>query len=137
MESYRCWTDEDGKRVDIIPFIPILYRDEESRKLSKIYDVFTCPDEQILSSLGSSGLEHVAVKLLGIYKTNRDFIGMDIEALNSYMGASDEYYDLQKLISWDDFFRVKKVKGIMVLFPTENFLKNQGVKKVNHAPTRT
>ena len=116
------WIDENGKCVEFIPFFRTLYRDEESRKLDSSYDVRSCSDYPMPSTMGQTEYECFARNLLGICKAVGYFIGFEkreLERYDSYEGASFP----------TSFLRLKKVRGIEVLFPTEELLTNQKVKK--------
>lgn len=124
MPEKKSWTDENGKPVEFIPFFSTLYRDDESRRLDKFYDVSSCPDYPMSSTLGKTEHECFARNLLGVCKAVGFFVGFDKDELEKYDSYEGAFFPTS-------YLRLKKVRGIEVLFPTEELLKNQKVKEKN------
>ena len=114
-------TTDSGEIVTINQFaISGIYRDSESENLNEKYDVQSTKGF-IPSSLGSSNVEGFASELLNFYKTLGGFCGIPKEELREiYHGRVGD-------LEGHKFLRNRKIQGIEVLFPTEEFLKNQKV----------
>jgi len=117
------WFDENGIIVEKTPFFKILYRDEESRKLDSEYDVHSCSSRMVSSTLGDASHECFVAHLLGVCKAVGHFVGFEKDELKAYDSHEKAYFPFER------YFRLKKVHGIEVLFPTEELLKNQKVEK--------
>jgi len=72
--------------------------------------------------MGTNEYECFARNLLGICKAVGFFVGFDKEELKRYDSHEEASFPTS-------FLRLKKVRGIEVLFPTEELLINQKVKK--------
>ena len=118
------WPDEDGNLVKKIPFFGTLYQDEESRKLDSEYDVHSCSSRMVSSTLGDASHECFVAHLLGVCKAVGYFVGFEKTELGRYDSHEKAHFPIGR------HFRLKKVHGIEVLFPTEALLKNQKVKKI-------
>jgi hypothetical protein len=128
MESVcKKWTDERGKRVTIVPFLRESYSDEISSKLTLEYNIHTCPQYQVPSSLGETEAELFALRLLCACSALGEFVGFRREELDKLARAYQETGNPSDLLS-RGLLRKKLIRGIEVLFPTEELLKTQGVK---------
>lgn len=109
-------------------FFPAVYIDEETKILSKEYDVTTCPDYPVPSSLGQYELEIGAQKLLSISKYFGEFVGVSEEDINK---TPYEDFDSFMYIYYLDnkYARTVKKSKLEIIFPTEELLINQGIKK--------
>lgn len=122
------WIDEDGKRVEIHPFFSQLFEDNDSEALSKAYS-FEGYDTSI-GTLGKAEIESVAGRLLRLYKAEGRLVGVDKDELDVlYRGQPERFY-VDGLIS-EGYFRIKKVMGKRIVFPTEKLMKNQRIPKRN------
>ncbi len=109
------WTDENGERVEFIPFFSELYRDDISRGLDSKYILKTCSDYCTFHT-GKPQEEHFLGELFRICKTVGYFVGFKKEDLDAY----DNFHNAGLP---DSFLRLKKVKGIEVLFLTEETIR--------------
>ena len=116
------WTDENGERVEFIPFFSTLYEDDESRKLSHEYDINSFKGF-VGSSLGRTQEEGFVSDLLGICNSLDKIVGFDKKDLDKFASYCSAYFNLE------NYFRLKKVKGIEVYFPTAVLLENQKIEK--------
>ena len=109
-------------------FFSRVYTDQESERLSDEYDVRTCPTDQVLSSLGKTEYEIGAYKLLSISKCFGEFVGINREALDDIYWENNS--DLIYIAYLDrEYIRTAKNGNLEILFPTEELLINQKVRK--------
>jgi len=109
-------------------FFSRVYTDKETERLSEEYDVESCPNNSLSMTLGQTEAEIGAYKLLELSKSFGEFVGInqrELEKINwtdlndfMYIGYLDEKY-----------VRAKKKGKLEILFPTEELLINQRVKK--------
>jgi len=105
-------------------FFPKVYTDEETKRLSRKYDIKTFSG-YVPNSLGQIESELGAEKLLNLSKLVGGIIGInfgDIEKLD---------FDEWGNIFWLDkeYIRTQKVGRLEILFPTEELLISQRVRK--------
>jgi len=124
------WIDENGNDVFEYTGFSKVYTDDISRSLTYQIDMNTFPDCSLLSSLGKTEFEISAFKILMISKLYRKIVGIERTELENYLASiesslqySPGYFEQNGLL------RLKKVRGIQVLFPTEELLIKQDVKK--------
>ena len=129
-KSWKDWVDENGKNVYRTLFVKCFYEDDESHQLSEKYDVRSYPTGGVPCSLGSSGLENDVCRIFDLYHICEKFVGFETEDLINYLGAiqGGSIHSIGRLKS-GEFFRIKKVRGLEVLFPNEALLENQKVQK--------
>ena len=109
-------------------FFSKVYTDKETERLSEEYDVMSCPESYIQGSFGMVEPEIGAYKLLSISKCFGEFVGIsqrELDEINSenlddfvYIGYLDEKY-----------IRTKKKGKLELLFPTEELLINQKIRR--------
>ena len=79
------WIDENGKPVDIYIFFgATFYVDEQARRLTYNYDLKTCPNSTLNSSLGKYQYEEDAMDILQLCRLMRSVIGMTAEDWETY-----------------------------------------------------
>lgn len=107
-------------------FIPSVYTDEETKKLSKLYDLKTCPSAPVCSSLGQYEEEIGAQKLLAFSNLFGEIVGVAAQDLFKFNEDSGFRY-----IDYLDnkYVRRKTFNEVDILFPTEQLLISQGVKE--------
>ena len=110
-------------------FFPKVYTDKETEKLTEEYDVKSCLDYPVPSSVGGYILGRGEQKLLSISKCFGEFVGISLEDIDKQDYHSDfcEIYRLTK-----PNIRTERKGKLEILFPTEDLLINQRVKKNKH-----
>lgn len=103
-----------------------LYRDEKSQILSNIYDLDTCPDKPIRGSLGDLRCEEGAYRFLTLAKRANEIVGIDCHDIE--MGKYHPFF-YSVLCLESKYIRTEDKNGARIIFPTEELLINQGVKK--------
>lgn len=120
------WIDENGRAVEIHPFFSQLFEDDETTALGEKYAY-----EEYATSIGTLGKaekESVAGRLLRLYKAEERLVGVDKDELDTiYRNQSERFY-VDGLIS-DGYFRIKKVMGRRIVFPTIKLMENQRIPK--------
>ena len=120
------WIDENGKNVFITPFFNKIFTDEESMELDKKYNLYLPPTS--ISALGKTEYETAADSLNQVYHLLHQTVGIDAEELDKIgdelstrclFGRSWDY----SALAGSGILRKKKVRGIEVLFPTEDLIK--------------
>jgi hypothetical protein len=113
-------------------FLPRVYTDKETERLSKKYEVKTCPNEPLQMCLGQVENEVGAYKLLGLAKIFGEFVGIsvsDIDKIETHYDFNDfgyiEYLD-------ERYVRTEKKGNLEILFPNEELLLNQKVKRKSY-----
>lgn len=122
----EVWTDEKGGKVQIKNFFPRIYTDDISEELSSRYDIYTAPLP--IGKLGKTEYECAANSLARICYATQQVAGLELKDLNL---IGDEFRgSLTFGKSWDysalkgtKLLREKWIKGIEVLFPTEELIK--------------
>ena len=125
MRDYKDkWIDENGKEVISYSGFSQVYSDEESRRLTRAYNPDTC-FEFVSCSFGKTEIECAAANILKISKLYGEFVGIEKNELSNFLKEMEG--DYSGLFLEEGFLRLKKVKGVEVLFSTEKLLENQGV----------
>jgi hypothetical protein len=107
-------------------FLPNIYTDKETERLTKEYDVTTCPDYPVPSSLGQYEDEIGAQRLLGISKCFTEFVGIDSRAILKI----DNRLDFGYIFYLEKKYLRRENRGkLEIIFPTEELLINQKIKK--------
>ena len=102
-----------------------VYSDSESRRLSSEYNVHShCGF--VSSSLGSANLESLTGGLFRLYSAIGEFCGISAEDIGKFEKSIRNEYRLGRLMP--EYLMTRKIEGIKVLFPTEEFLQNQKIK---------
>jgi hypothetical protein len=115
---------------EIKNIFPRVYTDEKTERLSKEYDVRSCSDYPVSSSLGQYDEEIGAQKLLSISKYFGEFVGIDSKEISPKDSTKFRDYDFLYITYLDKkYVRTEKKDGLEILFPTEELLINQKVKK--------
>ena len=111
---------DNGDEVSVVSFrITKVYQDPGSRELSNRYNVHS-PKGLVPLSLGSPNTEGFAAELFRFYSACGDFCGVskkDLEKMDEYRVGSLE----------PKYLRSRLIEGKNILFPTEEFLKNQRI----------
>jgi len=120
---------DSGESISIahMPFKKA-YANDESRRLSREYDVHS-HSGFVSSSLGSSGLETFVGHLFRAYSFVGEFCGFPWIDLGDFTVKSTGRMDYLLRLIENGFFTEQQVQGEDVFFPTEEFLKNQRIKK--------
>ncbi|MFH1307437.1 MAG: hypothetical protein ABIH72_01140 [archaeon] len=126
-------------------FFRVTYTDKNSRGLSAQYDIETCPNKPVPSSLDSSGSEEFAYRFLMISRIRGEFVGVDKEDLEAYAGQISpqsgkaivkSFIERSLLIlveveSLETLLGAKVKTFSEVLFPTAGLLDCQKVERFN------
>ena len=131
-ENPRAVTRDRGEKV-LIASIPLTkaYTNTETDRLSREYDVQS-HNGAVPSSLGSANTECYAANLFRAYSFVGRFCGfeeIELRVLAEQTRRGEHH--LERLTS-PCFLVSRYIEGSRVLFPTENFLKNQRIKKRNN-----
>jgi len=115
-------------KVRQLTFPSQFYEDGYTKELNKIYDVKTCPDEHISSSLGDVYAEIGAQKFLAFSKFYGRFLGIE---RNSLMGYLKDFYSAPEfeIAIGRKLVRILRIEDLEILFPTAELLENQGVRE--------
>ena len=109
-----------------------LYIDEKMTRLSGQYNIVECDGEQRLSSLGKAEMEFIVARILGLARATEEkglgLVGVSKAELEEVSRRSNEHGFLEELIE-GGFLREKRVRGTIVIFPTEKLLENQRISK--------
>jgi len=116
---------DNGEKVNIreLPLSRV-YTDPKSRKLSEKYDVHSNIGF-VSSSLASTNTESFAEYLFRFYSALGCFCGFSRKELEQV--EDSRMTSIEKINP--DFIRRRFIEGVEVLFPTEEFLKNQRISK--------
>ncbi len=115
------WIDEDGRKVQEITFFGKVYTDEISEKLG--YNPHYRLKELDNQGFNTSHETHAfAERLARIYYSMGKFVGFEISDLEKYAEFHSCYGEQITLLNMG-FLRKKKIKGEIILFPTEKLVK--------------
>src|SRR3989344_8151701 len=78
------WTDEEGNYCMFFPGFSELYSDKISRELSHKYQVNSCSEFVVTSSLGDTNLETFVHDLFLFCKAYQEFVGFERKELDKY-----------------------------------------------------
>ena len=122
---------DHGEPVRIVdmPFKTV-YSNVESRRLSEEYEVHSHPGF-VPSSLGSSGLESFVGQLFRAYSFIEEFCGFFQEEFKDFARQTCGRPDYLDRLFRQGFLKEEMIMGLYILFPTENLLVNQKMKKRN------
>lgn len=128
----RIWVDQDGRTVEIRTFFSKTYIDEEVRRVSEQFQIYKCDGKQRLSTLGKCEKETLAARVLGLVIIDTTnpicLVGVRKGELMEVARREDEDWYVEELIE-DGFLREKRIKGVVVVFPTEKLLDNQKIPR--------
>ena len=122
-----CTTEEPLKVREFI-FPSRFYEDGETKKLNEVYDVRTCPDIHVSSSLGDAYAETGAMEFLKFSKFHGRFLGMERESLLNYLGEFHSAEEFE-IVMGRGLVRILKMENFEIIFPTTELLDCQKVKK--------
>ena len=85
------------------------------------------------SSLGKGEIEHLAARILGLVRVVSDnygprLVGIKKKELEMFAGRLSGNWFIDELVE-HGFLAEKRVKGELVIFPTEKLLENQRISK--------
>ncbi len=115
-------------KIESYNFFSKLYTDKETERLSDEYDISSCPDNSLSMTLGQTEAEIGAYKLLSLSKCFGKFVGIkqkDLDKISCF--ESNNFYYVGYLD--DKYVRTAKKGKLEILFPTEELLINQKVRK--------
>jgi hypothetical protein len=125
----EIWVDERGSKVLIHSFFSKVYIDSETQRLSKEYQIRECDGNSRCSTLGSANRECFAAHVL-ILSRVAGFLGGDLVGMKKteLEKAVDRPCYINEFIN-RGLLREKWIMGDLVVFPTEELLKNQKISK--------
>lgn len=122
-----CVTEEPLK-VRQFTFPSQFYEDNGTEKLNEIYDVETCPNDHVSSSLGDVYAEIGAQRFLAFSKFHGKFLGIEKNSLIDYLKDFYSAPEFEVVIE-RGLVRILQIGDLEILFPTAELLDNQKVSK--------
>src|SRR3990172_1953103 len=124
------YVDESGDAIEILRFFSTVFIDGEMRRLGKKYQIHTCSGGQKIGTLGKAEKEYLVSYVLGLVRVidanPLSLCGVRKDELERGTARGYENYFINQLVG-DGYLREKMILGVLVVFPTEKLLRNQGI----------
>ena len=130
-EHCRTAVRDNGETVKSVPLPSIAYESKSTKRLSSEYDVRSHSGGIVPSTMGDANPEAFAGYLFRFYQAMGCFVGISTKDAQFYADILGHKSSLSDLLH-HSFLEKQLIEGVEVLFPTETFMENQKVEKIEH-----